>query len=244
MLGFTSREPAIDPMFRTLIAPGGYLLECVLQSGTYLLRWFVEKFGTSALATEAAWDEAAAKIPAGSEGLVTLPNWWGVRFPENLPDARGLTLGWSDHHTAAHFYRSLLEGLAMETRRCVNRLCGVLPVERGSGIGVGSGGARSEKWMHILADGLNRTVMRSSESEATAMGAAMLAGVGAGCFRSLPGAAKGMAGETERTRPAKRAADFYSKLYEDVYLPLFEKTAPLSAKLRTLSSSRHPTPDT
>ena len=235
VLGFTSPEPVIDPMFRTLIAPDGYLLECVLQSGTYLLRWFVERFGAPGLATEGDWDREAAGIPAGCEGLVTLPNWWGVRFPENLPDARGATLGWSDHHTPVHFYRSLLEGLAMETRRCVDRLGSVLPVKRGGGISVGSGGARSDEWMRILAGVLNRTVARSTESEATAMGAAMLAGVSVGCFRSLGSAAKRMAAGTERTKPTKRTAGFYSELYTDVYRPLFEKTAAISAKLRSIS---------
>lgn len=233
--GFTSPDPVIDPMFRTLIAPGGYLLECVLQSGTYLLRWFVENFATSRLKTESAWDRAAAGIPVGSEGLVTLPNWWGVRFPENLPAARGVTLGWSDHHTPAHFYRSLLEGLTMEIRRSIDQMGGAVPIEPGGAIAVGSGGARSGTWTRVLADGLGRTVVRSSESEPTAMGAAMLAGVGVGCFRSLSGAAKRMAGRRERIRPRKRSADFYSHLYREVYLPLFESTTPISSRLRKLS---------
>ncbi|MHC4248646.1 MAG: xylulokinase, partial [Planctomycetota bacterium] len=201
VLGLASREPLVTPLvtplFRTLIgAGGGYLFECVLQSGTYLLRWFVERFvrGRGKKGRdEAEWDELARAIPPGADGLVTLPSWWGVRFPERAPDARGATIGWSDHHTPAHFYRSLVEGLSFELRRTFDELGGALGRRLASEVRTGGGGAKSRIWPSILADVLGRRVALAREAEATSLGAAVLAGVGAGVFGNAREGAKSMA---------------------------------------------------
>ncbi len=238
VLGLKSREAHLSPLFRTLIAPGGgYLLECVLQSGTYLLRWFADRFAGRGRQGEAYWDREAARIPPGAEGLVTLPHWWGVRFPEPLPDARGVTLGWSNHHTRAHFYRSLLEGATMEVRRFDRQLRRRLEAGRiGRTLRLGGGGAEGPVWPQLLADALDRPVVRGREREATSLGAAVLAGVGEGVFRSVRAACRAMVRMEEPLRPDRGRAGFYDRLYKEVYAPLLPATADLSAALRRLSS--------
>ena len=49
-------------------------------------------------------DAAASQLPAGAEGLVTVPHWWGCRFPDARPHLKGATIGWSNHHTKNHLY--------------------------------------------------------------------------------------------------------------------------------------------
>jgi xylulokinase len=242
VLELASRGPLVSPLFRTLIgAGGGYLLECVLQSGTYLLRWFVDRFVQGRgrkPRDEAGWDELARAIPPGADGLVTLPSWWGVRFPERAPDARGATVGWSDHHTPAHFYRSLVEGLSFELRRTFDELGRALGRRLASEVRTGGGGAKSRIWPSILADVLGRRVALAREAEATSLGAAVLAGVGAGVFGNAREGAKSMARFARTVRPDRSRRKTYSALYEQVYRPLFAAAGPVSERLTRLRGAR------
>ncbi|MFO8007155.1 MAG: FGGY family carbohydrate kinase [Candidatus Brocadiia bacterium] len=229
VLGVHSEQPVLRPAFRTLIGcAGGYLLECVLQAGTYLLRWFVRCHGGD----EARWNRRAAAIAPGCDGLVTLPHWWGMRFPEHRPDARGVTLGWSDHHCPAHLYRSLLEGVAFELRRALDEMAPALPHRPVPPLRVGGGGARSELWTAILADVLEMPVRRQQHAHATALGAAALAGVGAGLFGSPAEAVGAMTRWQAPQTPEEGRAELYRRLYADAYVPATRALSPLWPKLR------------
>ncbi len=231
VLGLSCPEAPISPLFRTLIAAsGGYLLESVLQAGTYLLRWFIERFG----GTEAGWDRTIARIPLGCEGLVTLPNWWGVRFPRTLPDVRGVTLGWSNHHTAGHFYRSLLEGVSFELRRLVCELRAMFPRRVRRRIRAGGGGARSRHWPQMLADVTGARVDLLAEGEPTALGAAILAGVGVGMFRDARRGGAKLCRLRKSLLPDRARACLCNRLYEEVYAKLFPATADVSESLRAI----------
>lgn len=234
VLGLTCPRAPISPLFRTLIAASpGYLLESVLQAGTYLLRWFVDRFGRAGEG-EGDWDRRIGRIPPGCEGLLTLPNWWGVRFPEALPDVRGLTVGWSHHHTAAHFYRSLLEGTSLEIRRLIERLRAMFPRRVRRTIRVGGGGTLSAHWPQMLADVTHSAVELLGEDEATALGAAMLAGVGAGVFGDVRAAGRAMGRRPKRLTPDRRRARFYARLYREVYAGLLPAAAEYSQNLRRI----------
>ena len=235
VLGLSCPRPIVSPLFRTLIAASpGYLLESVLQAGTYLLRWFVDRFGGAAGTTEAAWDRRVGRVPPGCEGLVTLPNWWGVRFPETLPEARGVTLGWSDHHTPAHFYRSLLEGTSFELRRLMGQLRAMLPRRVRRSLRAGGGGARSKHWPQMLADVTGSAIELIREPEATALGAAILAGVGIGVFEDVRSGCARMCRVRKRLDPDAALRRFYGRLYRDVYSRLLGATADLSQSLRRI----------
>ena len=238
VLGISCADAPVSPLFRTLIsASSGYVLECVLQSGTYLLRWFVETCAGSRRRNEAYWEQKVKDIAPGCEGLMTVPNWWGVRFPESLPDARGATIGWSNHHTFAHFYRSLLEGLAFELSRAVGELERTFPDRLERAIRTGGGGARSEVWIQILADVLNRPMSVNRQDEVTALGAAILAGVGVGILDDVASAAGEMVALKNAREPAPESAQLYCELFERCYLPLFESAKPVSKELRRITNA-------
>jgi len=236
VLGVACPETPVSPLFRTLIAAsGGHLLECVLQSGTYLLRWFVETYGPGRGRDESYWDGEIRDIPPGAEGLVTVPNWWGVRFPDYEPSARGATVGWSNHHTLAHFYRSLVEGLSFELRRTVAELEGMFPGKLSGEVRAGGGGAKSRVWPQILADVLGRRISLAKETEATALGAAILAGVGVGIFRDAKAGGKRMVTLAPALRPDGGRRRIYRSLFEEVYRPLAAAATPVSKALKRLT---------
>jgi xylulokinase len=227
VFGISYKKPLQSPIFRTLISsvPGAYLFECVLQSGTYLLRWFLKQLcDTKGKQNEAYWEKQIAGISPGADGLITLPHWWGVRFPENVPRARGATVGWTHHHGRAHLYRSLLEGISFELKRMIFELEKIFPHKMTRRIHAGGGGMTSAVWPSMLADILNIPLVANRENESTALGAAVIAGAGAGCFDSVEQAVKSMVHLKEEIRPDKANARLYNDIYSSIYCPMLEST--------------------
>lgn len=163
-----------DPAFRTLagLRAGEYTLETVLNAAAYLADWAVARFGGGASRDEL--ETAAAQLPAGAEGLLTLPYWNAAQTPYWDPLARGAVVGWHGRHTAAHLYRSVLEGVAFELRLHLERLEAATgrTVDHVRAVG---GGARSALWVQIVSDVTGRPVRVCSAGEVSAAGAAMLA---------------------------------------------------------------------
>lgn len=172
VMGITVGKYRWDPAFRTLAgaAPGQYVLETVLNAAAYLASWTREQFAGDIVDLEAA----AAAVPPGAEGLLTLPYWNAAQTPYWDPLARGAVVGWHGRHTPAHLYRSVLEGVAFELRLHLERLEAATgtSVTRLRAVG---GGARSPLWTQVVADVTGRPVRVCSAGEVSAAGAAMLA---------------------------------------------------------------------
>jgi sugar (pentulose or hexulose) kinase len=93
-------------------------------------------------------------------------------------------------HGSAHLFRSIYEATAFGTRHIVEDLeKHGIPVQR---LYAGGGGVRSRLWLQIHADVLRRPIYLPRDSEACALGSAMVAAVHAGAFRDLQAAAKEM----------------------------------------------------
>lgn len=163
-----------DPAFRTLagLRPGEYTLETVLNAAAYLADWTRTQLGGGATRDEL--EAAAAALPPGAEGLLTLPYWNAAQTPYWDPLARGAVVGWHGRHTPAHLYRSVLEGVALELRLHLERLEAATgrPVEHVRAVG---GGARSPLWVQIVSDVTRRPVRVCAAGEVSAAGAALLA---------------------------------------------------------------------
>ena len=119
-----------------------------------------------------------------------LPHLEGAQFPESVPGARGVFFGVALHHGRGHFVRAILEAVACLIARDVAALrAAAIPVQSIVSLG---GGARSDVWLQIKADVCGLPVATLESEEAALLGAAMLAGVGAGCFADLPAAVRAM----------------------------------------------------
>jgi xylulokinase len=239
--GVLGRAYRTDPAFRTLYgaAPGTYFFETDLKGGTFTLNWLGEKWlaarGSPAPALDALLSELereAASLPPGADGLVLVPYWNGVMNPYWDDDATGITIGWHGAHGPAHLYRAFLEGIAFEQRLHSQ---GVEQVtEPIADFVVMGGGAKSALWCQILADVLERKILRAGTHEASALGAAMLGSVAAGLYASVEQAAAAMArtGDVFTSGPQQR---FYARFYEEAYVGLYPK---LRDALRALAQLR------
>src|SRR3974390_961098 len=124
------------------------------------LGWSQEKFAGE-----------AARIPAGSNGLLLLPYFEGERTP-NVPDGTGVWLGVNPRtFEAGHYARSAMEGVTLGMNYGLRRLAelGVKPKQ----IRATGGGAKSKVWRQIMADVFNAEVVTLKVSEGAAYGAAL-----------------------------------------------------------------------
>ncbi len=107
-------EPTKDPKGRLHTfchaVPGLWHVMGVTQSAGLSFSWLKETFFAGQ--SYDSLTDAAAKVPAGSEGLEWAPYLLGERTPHLDPEVRAAFAGISTIHTAAHFVRAVLEGVA------------------------------------------------------------------------------------------------------------------------------------
>lgn len=133
-------------------------------------------------------DEEANLIPAGSEGLIFHPYLVGEGSPYNDPHLRGDFLGINLHHTRAHLIRAVLEGTSFSMLDCLDFI-------KSKGIQINGqikfigGGSNSNLWTAILADVFGEDAVIPANTDAS-FGAAMLAGTGAGFYKTIEEAVK------------------------------------------------------
>lgn len=204
-------------------------------------RWFRDQFAPLevAAASERGLDpydllnDLAASMPPGSEGLILLPCLMGAMAPTWNASARGTFFGFTLAHRREHFVRAVLEASAYAVRDITDQMRRMgLPLALMRVVG---GGARSRLWRQIKADVTGLPVELPLTTETTALGAAMLALVGAGACGSLAQAVESVVRIVETIDPhpetQARYEDYY-QLYRSAYfalLPVFEQAARLPA---------------
>jgi xylulokinase len=236
--GSFSESYETGPEFRVLAGgvPRSYIFETLMGAGTYMVNWFVERFsGIDPLAlrlelsAEQILETAAAQLPPGSGGLLTLPYWGGALTPYWDTNARGVLVGMTGAHGKAHMYRSMLEGMAFELRLMTEGAETKLskPLERLIALG---GGSRSAVWCQIMADVLRRPFLVAGEAESTCLGSGMLAAAAVGLHPSIREAAVAMSGTGAEYRPDEGRAQVYDRLY-GVYRELYPRLGDVFAGL-------------
>ncbi len=155
--------------------------------------------------TSAAEIEALATSVPDSGGVVVVPAFTGLGAPHWRPDARGVITGLTRGTTRAHLARATLEGIALQNVDILRAM------ERDAGkalrvLKVDGGAAANDLLMQFQCDVLGVEISRPEMLETTALGAAFLAGLGAGVWTSKDAIAA-VWREQRRFRPtADRAA--------------------------------------
>jgi xylulokinase len=229
--------PARDPKGRVHTfchaLPSAWHVMGVTQGAGLSLRWFRDEVAgpleiqAAAAAGRDVYDvlaDAAAQAPPGSDGLIFLPYLMGERTPHLDANARGVWFGLTAAHTRAHLTRSVMEGVAYSLRDCLEILVELgLPVDE---IRASGGGGRSPLWRQIQADVFGREVVTVNAAEGPAYGAALLAGVGAGVWKSVVEACDACVAPTSRVTPRAEARAAHDRAYP-LYGELYRRLAPL-----------------
>jgi xylulokinase len=155
-------------------------------------------------------DALLAQAPEDPTGILYFPYLAGSGSPHSYPQARAGLVGFGAGHGRAALAKAVLEGTAYELeyiRRAAEGATG-LPIDR---LRVTGGGTRNRAWMQIKADVSGCRLELLSMPESTLLGAALLAGIGAGLF-----------GDPVETFRSERWADV-SRLEVEVVLPDLER---------------------
>ena len=203
-------DPALRIHFFCHVLPDVWHLEAATLAAGLSLKWLRDNVVTGldyqSLAT------MASQVPAGAEGLFFLPYLAGERTPLMDPNAKAAFLGLTLRHDRRHIARAVMEGVVFALRQGLE-----LMIEMGISFEriLASGGATSHPlWLQLQADIFQRPVYVSSTQEATARGAALLAGVGAKVYQDCWDACKQTVRQNEN--PVLPQPE-YVNLYEDIY---------------------------
>ena len=188
----TSEEPILDPEMRIVCwahaVPGLYSPNATMQYACGSYSWLRHVIGTTEAEKAAALgispydvlNAEAEEAPAGAQGLYFLPHLMGERAPRWNPEAKGAYIGITSETTRADLVRSTLEGVAYNLGLCFDILNRKKDIESVTVIG---GGAQGRVWCQIFSDMFGIPVqIPENISEANSLGAAVIAGVGAGLF--------------------------------------------------------------
>ena len=222
------------PPFPSAI-PGYFNTEVMIFRGFWMVNWFKEHFGLPEvqeaelqdMEAETLFNKLISAVPAGSDGLLLQPYWSpGLK---NL-EARGAMIGFSDHHTRAHFYRAMLEGLIYALREGTELLSRRLKVDI-TRVVVSGGGSQSDEVMQITADIFNMTIERPHTYETSGLGAAIQLAVSLGTYPDYPTAVHHMSRTGKVFHPIAKNAQEYEWIFKQLYRPLYNRLKPLYRKL-------------
>jgi xylulokinase len=189
--------------------PGRWHVMGVTQSAGLSFRWLRETFFSGQ--DYDALTAAASAIPLGSEGLLWAPYLLGERTPHLDPEVRAAFAGIHSSHSAPHFTRAVLEGVAYSLNDTFTLFAELgIPV---SAIRLGGGGARGPLWRRIQAAVYGQPVEILTAEEGGAFGSALMAGVGVGHWAALDDACRDAITVAERIAPDPAAVAAYREGY-------------------------------
>jgi glycerol kinase len=168
----------------TAVCPAGEAREYALEGSVFIAGAVVQwlRDGLGVIRSSAEVEKLAAGVPDNG-GVYFVPAFAGLGSPHWDPYARGAILGLTRGATAGHVARAALESIAYQTADVLAAM------ESDAGIRlkelrVDGGAARNDALMQFQADVLGVQVVRPRIHETTALGAAYLAGLGVGYWKS------------------------------------------------------------
>jgi glycerol kinase len=178
-----------------------YALEGSVFVGGAVVQWLRDGLGLFSRSSEV--EALAASVPDNG-GVAIVPAFAGLGAPYWDPAARGAIVGVTRGTTAAHLARASLESIAFQTAD----LIGAMESDSGRRIRelrVDGGASVNNALMQLQSELIRASVVRPKVTETTALGAAALAGLAVGFWRSQDDIAH-LAGTDRTFRPKQRRA--------------------------------------
>lgn len=156
-----------------------YALEGSVFVAGAVVKWLRDELK---LIDDAAQTQQLARSVEDSDGVYVVPAFTGLGTPYWDPDARGCIFGLTRGTSRAHIVRACLEGICYQTADVIDAM--VKDTGNLNTIKVDGGASANNFIMEFQSDILSRSVIRSENVESTATGAAFLAGLGCGVWKS------------------------------------------------------------
>ncbi|HET9849818.1 MAG TPA: xylulokinase [Candidatus Dormibacteraeota bacterium] len=211
---------AVDATARTHLyraaAPDHWYGMAAMQNAGIALEWVRKTLSVT-------WDELygeAFAVPPGADGLVFLPYLTGERTPYFDPNAKGAWVGLQLEHGRGHLLRAALEGVAFAVRQGFEALLatGVTAKQ----LRLAGGGSFDPRWRQLVADVLEQPLYATPTTAVSALGAALLAGVGFGTWPDAQQVAVLAAPPIQVAAPSDASERYLEpyRRFRELYLPL------------------------
>lgn len=198
------------------VLPDSYISFIYNQAGGALLEWFRKTFLSidqySKKTVNPAYEEIFNEIEDTVSDLLVFPDFAASGPPDFLNGNHGIIHGLSLQHTRGDILKAMLEGVGFYFRNCLEVLNESLPkIEL---LVASGGGAASCKWLQVMANILNVSVVRNNITEAGALGAAIVAGVGHNIFCDYDSALEKMIHKLTVFAPKTQTQEVYDIKYK------------------------------
>jgi len=219
-------------------APGRYVSFLYNQGGS-LVKWYRDTFAAQEQREaeregRELYPDLFAELSPGPSPVIVLPHFTTTGPPSFIADSCGVIVGLHLETRRGDILKGILEGTTFYLKECVDALPPTgIEIREFRAVG---GGSKSELWVQLCADILGRPMVRPLVTEAGTLGAAIIAGVGAGIFSSFEEGVEQMVRLERRFEPDPRRHAAYVRRFED-YRSLWPLMAPY---LRKVASGRRP----
>jgi len=180
----TSNNGLISTSAAQTTARPEFALEGSVFIGGAVVQWLRD--GLRAISHSAEVQQLAQSVP-DSGGVMVVPAFTGLGAPYWKPDARGTITGLTRGSNVAHIARAALESIAFQSAALLHAMSRDAVEAGGSRVSelrVDGGASVNDLLMQFQADLLGIPVVRPAITETTALGAAYLAGLATGVYRS------------------------------------------------------------
>ncbi|KYO66910.1 FGGY-family carbohydrate kinase [Thermovenabulum gondwanense] len=227
-----SEEPVFDEKIRTLCSaaavPGKWIAEAGMFTTGAIYRWFKEQlceFNKDNQEIFEAINEEIENTPVGSNGIIILPHFEGSAAPYWNPLAKGVIFNLTLGTKRGDIARAILEGICTEIAK------NILLIENIKGkihtISVAGGLTKFKLFNQMQADSFNKRVIKYPESEASSLGAAIIAFTALGIYKDYEEAFSNMVTEDPVVyEPIEDNVKLYREIMnkkERLYYALLEK---------------------
>ncbi|MBW8016913.1 MAG: hypothetical protein FVQ82_12065 [Planctomycetes bacterium] len=157
--------------------------------------------------------EKASASPTGSNGILFLPHMLGSFSPIIDAESAGAFIGLRNNHTRADMFRAVIEGVNFQFKDIIDSIQESLSEKPEKIIAIG-GPTRNDLWMQTKADIASMAVEIPDVAEPVTLGAAMLAGIGAGVYDDLQQAYEAVRKKTRVVEPNEKEHSKYVDIYQ------------------------------
>jgi len=195
--------------------PGLYI-SFLYNLGGALVKWYRDTFAAIEhdMVRESGGEIYAdlfAEMPSDPSSVLVLPHFGPTGPPDFISDSRGVVIGLQLDTQRGDILKGIVEGVAFYLKEVVDTLppTGISINEyRATG-----GGSRSDAWLQVVTDIMGLPVVRPVVTEAGALGAAILAGVGSGRFSTIQEGVRAMVSLEQTFVPDPERHQRYQQRY-------------------------------
>jgi xylulokinase len=198
-------------------AAQGQHVSFIYNQGGSIVKWYRDTF--AAIERREAYQsgrdiyaDLIAEMPKEPSSILALPHWSTTGPPQFISDSSGVLVGLRFETTRSDILKGLIEGITFYLRECIETLPQV-GIEISDYCAVG-GGSKSDVWLQMTADILDRPFVRPTVSESGILGAAIIAGAGCGVFPSLEAGVEVMVKLDRTFEPDQRMHNLYADRFE------------------------------